>query len=255
MHVGVVLVVVQDAGDIVLGSDQQGGIVQIQNGLEVLVLDGVHLCQLLVHDLLIQNALNLQAQSFQLVVDIAGLETVITDDVGSGLVPHVTGLNDSGQADVAVTGQALCIENSNVLGNQLQVDADFRGSLLDVLAQLKDRYPMAVVSNKPDSAVKPLCNQYFPGLYARGEISGCPRKPAPDMVWAAMESIGVDTCIYVGDSEVDVETAKNANVRCLSVLWGFRDRNILEQAGAAYFCEKTSELIAKLDEMVVLCNG
>ena len=127
--------------------------------------------------------------------------------------------------------------------------------ILDVLAALKTRYPMAVVSNKPDSAVKPLCAQYFPGLYARGEIAGCPRKPAPDSVWAAMEAIGVDTCIYVGDSEVDVETARNAKVKCLSVLWGFRDRDVLEQAGAAYLCENTSELIEKLEEMVVLCNG
>ena len=122
--------------------------------------------------------------------------------------------------------------------------------ILDALAELGKTYPMAVVSNKPDSAVKPLCAQYFPGLYARGESADCPRKPAPDMVFKAMEAIGADRCIYVGDSEVDVLTAQNAGVPCLSVLWGFRDRAELEAAGGTYFCETTKDLIEKLEELI-----
>lgn len=120
----------------------------------------------------------------------------------------------------------------------------------EVLAELGKKYPMAIVSNKPDSAVKPLCRQYFPGLYARGESEDCPRKPAPDMVWKAMAEIGVERCVYVGDSEVDVLTAKNAGVPCLSVLWGFRDRDEIEAAGGAHFCESTDELIEKLEEII-----
>ena len=120
----------------------------------------------------------------------------------------------------------------------------------EVLARLTEKYPMAIVSNKPDVAVKPLCDLHFPGLYARGEIAGCPRKPAPDMVFKAMADIGVETCIYVGDSEVDVETARNAGVKCLSVLWGFRDRNVIEQAGGMYFCEETSRLAEKLEDLI-----
>ena len=122
--------------------------------------------------------------------------------------------------------------------------------ILEALACLKEKYPMAIVSNKPDSAVKPLCQQYFPGMYALGERSDCPRKPAPDMVYKAMADIGVETCIYVGDSEVDVETAKNAGVKCLSVLWGFRDKNVIEQAGGKYFCVTTDQLIEKIEELV-----
>ena len=122
--------------------------------------------------------------------------------------------------------------------------------ILEALACLKEKYPMAIVSNKPDSAVKPLCQQYFPGMYALGERSDCPRKPAPDMVYKAMADIGVETCIYVGDSEVDVETAKNAGVKCLSVLWGFRDKDVIEQAGGKYFCETTDQLIEKIEELV-----
>ena len=122
--------------------------------------------------------------------------------------------------------------------------------ILEALEELGKRYPMAVVSNKPDSAVKPLCEEYFPGIYARGESADCPRKPAPDMVFKAMEAIGVERCIYVGDSEVDVATAKNAGVPCLSVLWGFRDREEIEAAGGIYFCKKTQELAEKLEEVI-----
>ena len=117
------------------------------------------------------------------------------------------------------------------------------------LAILKEKYPIAIVSNKPDTAVKPLCDHYFPGIYARGESADCPRKPAPDMVFKAMEAIGADRCIYVGDSEVDVLTAKNAGVPCLSVLWGFRAREEMEAVGGIHFCETTDQLVKKLEEL------
>ena len=111
-----------------------------------------------------------------------------------------------------------------------------------VLKTLGETYPIAIVSNKPDPAVKALCADYFPGIYALGEAAGCPRKPAADMVFQAMKAIGVERCIYVGDSEVDVLTAKNAGVPCVSVLWGFRDREDLEAVGAEYFCRTPAEM-------------
>ena len=114
--------------------------------------------------------------------------------------------------------------------------------ILEALNQIGTEYPVAIVSNKPDSAVKALCAEYFPGIFALGEHDGCKRKPAADMVFLAMEAIGADDCVYVGDSEVDVATAKNAGVPCLSVLWGFREQAVLEQAGAAYFCAHPEEL-------------
>ena len=124
------------------------------------------------------------------------------------------------------------------------------GGILDALAILKEKYPVAVVSNKPDAAVKALCAEVFPGIYALGEAPDCPRKPAPDMVNKACRAIGVDTCVYVGDSEVDVRTAKNAGVPCLSVLWGFRDREEIEQAGGEFFCETPAELTEKIEEII-----
>ncbi len=121
--------------------------------------------------------------------------------------------------------------------------------ILQALEAVGKHYPMAIVSNKPDKAVKILCKEYFGDIFARGESTDCLRKPKPDMVYKAMEAIGVDTCIYVGDSEVDVLTAQNANVPCLSVLWGFRDKEILEEAGAKYFCSHPDQLLQALDSI------
>ena len=127
--------------------------------------------------------------------------------------------------------------------------------IMEALYALK-KYPLAIVSNKPDAAVKKLCAQYFPGIYAQGEHPGCPRKPSPDMVRIAMEHIGVDRCIYVGDSEVDVLTAHNAAVPCLSVLWGFRDKAEIQAAGESRFCEAPAQMPAMLEEMIKeLDNG
>lgn len=112
----------------------------------------------------------------------------------------------------------------------------------EALAALAEEYPLAVVSNKPDSAAKPLCQEYFGTIFALGERQDIPRKPAPNMVWRAMAAIGVEKCVYVGDSEVDVLTAKNADVPCLSVTWGFRDRDALREAGAAYYCDDPRDL-------------
>lgn len=122
--------------------------------------------------------------------------------------------------------------------------------ILEALEETAKEFPVAIVTNKPDVAVKPLCKTHFPGVYALGESSAYPRKPAPDMVYAAMKAVGAERCIYVGDSEVDVLTAKNAAVPCLSVLWGFRDKETLVEAGATHFCETPAQLLNSLKAMV-----
>ncbi len=118
------------------------------------------------------------------------------------------------------------------------------------LAVLAEKYPLAVVSNKPDRAVKELAKIYFPSLYARGESTDCPRKPAPDMVCKAMEAIGAARCVYVGDSDVDILTAKNAGVPCLSVTWGFREEEELRTAGAKHFCHDPKDLPAAIEKIM-----
>ena len=131
-----------------------------------------------------------------------------------------------------------------------QVETCPYAGIPEALAEVKEVFPVAIVSNKPDNAVKLLCSAYFGDVYALGQSDTCPRKPAPDMVQKAMEAIGAARCIYVGDSEVDVLTAKNAGVPCLSVLWGFRDRETLLAAGAEYFCESPADLLKNLKEMI-----
>ena len=122
--------------------------------------------------------------------------------------------------------------------------------IAEALAILGQKYPLAIVSNKPDAAVKTLCADYFPGIYALGEAADCPRKPAADMVFKAMKAIGVDSCVYVGDSEVDVATAKNAGAPCLAVTWGFRDKEDLLEAGAEHFCGKTEDIVQKIEDII-----
>lgn len=108
----------------------------------------------------------------------------------------------------------------------------------------------AVVSNKPDAAVQELDRLFFRGLTraAVGERPGIRRKPAPDSLLAVMESLGASPAetVYVGDSEVDIITAGNAGVDCVSVLWGFRDRGELEERGASVLVSDAEELWSAL---------
>lgn len=122
--------------------------------------------------------------------------------------------------------------------------------IVAALNGIREKYPVAIVSNKVDSAVKPLCEMFFPGVYALGETPQCPRKPAPDMVYRAMADIGVEKCLYIGDSEVDVTTAANANVECLCVTWGFRDREDLIAAGGKYFCDDPKDLLRMIESIL-----
>ena len=105
----------------------------------------------------------------------------------------------------------------------------------------------AVVSNKADFAVKALATQYFGDLFdmALGEdVTKRPAKPAPDMVYHVLDALGVtaDGAVYIGDSDVDVLTARNAGLPCIAVTWGFRDRACLAQAGATAFADTAKEL-------------
>ena len=108
---------------------------------------------------------------------------------------------------------------------------------------------MAVVSNKPDAVTKELAKKFFPGLPAFGQQDDVPRKPEPQMVWNALETLGVrrERACYVGDSEVDVATAKNAGLPIAAVDWGFRTGEQLRAAGAETIAATTAELLAQLD--------
>ena len=109
--------------------------------------------------------------------------------------------------------------------------------VMELLNALKKQgVKLAVVSNKADYAVKALCEQYFAGIFdeAVGERAGIARKPAPDTVHEVLKNLQIEKAqaVYIGDSEVDVQTARNAEMDCIAVDWGFRDKEVLEEAGA-----------------------
>lgn len=110
----------------------------------------------------------------------------------------------------------------------------------------------AVVSNKFDDAVKGLCDKYFDGLidFCAGENEqlGIRKKPAPDTVLRVLKEFNLssDEAIYVGDSEVDIKTAKNADMDCISVLWGFKNKEFLLNNGAKILISKPDEIFEYL---------
>ncbi len=118
----------------------------------------------------------------------------------------------------------------------------------DMLTELKKRgVKTGVVSNKFDTAVKELCKNYFDGLIivAIGESPNVRKKPAPDSVLKAMKILGAkpENTLYVGDSDVDIQTAKNSNLKSVGVTWGFRDRELLEKEGADFIINTPCELL------------
>lgn len=117
-----------------------------------------------------------------------------------------------------------------------------------VLKELtKRRVQIALVSNKFDLAVKELEKKYFNGIFssAVGECEGIKRKPAPDLVFKAMKIMGAEkeNTVYIGDSEVDIETAGNCETDCISVSWGFRSREELIKSGGKIIIDSPEELL------------
>lgn len=125
--------------------------------------------------------------------------------------------------------------------------------VIGLLKRLKDAGAgMAIVSNKLDAAVKQLNNIYFSDYISvaigENEAYGIRKKPAPDTVFTALRELGAagGEAVYVGDSEVDIATAKNACLPCISVTWGFRDRACLAAHGAECFCDTPQEVWERL---------
>ncbi len=119
--------------------------------------------------------------------------------------------------------------------------------VLPMLRELKKQgLVLALISNKPDSAVQPLMELYFRDLlsFSIGEQPGIARKPEPDMLRLAAKNLNVNLsrCLYVGDTEVDIQTARNTGIDCVCVTWGFRTREELIRAGAEQIAESTEEL-------------
>ena len=127
--------------------------------------------------------------------------------------------------------------------------------VMEVLSALRQTdKAIAIISNKADFAVRTLSEHYFKGLvdFPLGEREGIPRKPAPDMIELVMGALSADPslAVYVGDSEVDVETAKNADMDLVLVDWGFRDREILSPLVEAYPKHRRAVIVSTAEELL-----
>lgn len=121
--------------------------------------------------------------------------------------------------------------------------------IMDMLGELKRRHKrIAVVSNKFYAATQELCHHFFGDSVevAIGERENIRKKPAPDTVMEALRQLGADKegAVYIGDSDVDIDTARNCGLPCISVLWGFRDKDFLLDHGATTFVTEPKQLLA-----------
>ena len=120
--------------------------------------------------------------------------------------------------------------------------------ILPLLQRLKaEGFKLAVVSNKADALMQKICSRFFGGVvdFALGERENIPRKPAPDGVLLALQTLGADAAhtVYVGDSAVDMQTAQNAGLEFAAVSWGYRSRAELEALGIARIADRPADLL------------
>lgn len=144
--------------------------------------------------------------------------------------------------------KCLAIFKENYAQNMYNKTAPYNG-IIEMLSNLKSKgIKIAVVSNKFDLAVKELCKKYFEGFidFAAGEneAQGIKKKPAPDTVISVLNEFNFasEDAVYVGDSDVDIMTAENSKMSCISVTWGFRDEKFLLENGATILINAPSEI-------------
>lgn len=169
--------------------------------------------------------------------------------VGNGVEVLMEKSLPEGRADARFS-EALAFYRRYYENHDRIKTAPYEG-ILPLMDELRRRgVAMAVVSNKQDAAVKPLSRHFFGDrmTLAMGPVPPLRRKPDPDMVWAAIEQLGKrrEECLFVGDSEVDVQTAKNAGVTCVAVTWGFRERSLLESLEPEHIIGRPEELLGLL---------
>jgi len=146
------------------------------------------------------------------------------------------------------TAQVLDVFRDYYSKNSRIQTAPYDGILVSLKLLSQKGYKMAVISNKIDSAVKELNRDFFAEYIpvAIGDREGVKKKPAPDSLYEAMKLLGSkkEECLYIGDSDVDIETAKNAGIPCIGCAWGFRGREFLREHGLdnAWILEKPVDL-------------
>lgn len=197
------------------------------------------------------NTINDLAASVNFALRSVGLPEHSVDDVrrfvGNGVRKLMERAIEGGDSN-PLFDEAYATFRKHYLEHGLDTTEPYPG-IVEMLGRLKaDGKNIAVVSNKFYDATQELVHHFF-GSYvsvAIGERENIRKKPAPDTVIEALRLLGVDKegAVYIGDSDVDVNTAKNVGIPCISVLWGFRDKDFLIENGAKTFISKPEELFS-----------
>ena len=199
------------------------------------------------------NTLESMTYSVNLTLEEMGLSKITKDQcrlfVGNGArVLMEKALKAAGDTDASRIEEGMEIYGRIFDRNCTYHVTPYEG-IPEMLKALKDKgIHLAVLSNKPDRQTVKVVKAIFGEElfdYAQGQKEGIRRKPEPDGVWYLMEQMHVskEECLYIGDSEVDAATGRNAGLETIGVLWGFRDRKTLETAGADDLIDRPDELL------------
>lgn len=199
------------------------------------------------------NTLESMTYSVNLTLEEMGLSKITKDQcrlfVGNGArVLMEKSLKVAGDTDASRIEEGMEIYGRIFDRNCTYHVTPYEG-IPEMLKALKDKgIHLAVLSNKPDRQTVKVVKAIFGEElfdYAQGQKEGIRRKPEPDGVWYLMEQMHVskEECLYIGDSEVDAATGRNAGLKTIGVLWGFRDRKTLETAGADDLIDRPDELL------------
>ena len=198
------------------------------------------------------NTIDDLAASVNHALRTCGMSTYSTDDVrrfvGNGVRKLIERVVPDGEQNPLFEEVLSCFRQHYSQHN-MDHTRPYEG-IPETLQALKERNcRLAVVSNKFQAATQALCRHYFPETIdvaiGEHESEGIRKKPAPDTVLEALAQLGVgkEDAVYVGDSDVDIKTASNSGLPCISVLWGFRDRDFLLAHGATTFVASPEELL------------
>ena len=199
------------------------------------------------------NTLESMTYSVNLTLEEMGLSKITKDQcrlfVGTGArVLMEKSLKAAGDTDASRIEEGMEIYGRIFDRNCTYHVTPYEG-IPEMLKALKDKgIHLAVLSNKPDRQTVKVVKAIFGEElfdYAQGQKEGIRRKPEPDGVWYLIEQMHVskEECLYIGDSEVDAATGRNAGLKTIGVLWGFRDRKTLETAGADDLIDRPDELL------------
>lgn len=204
------------------------------------------------------NTLNAIAHFGNLALDTFGFKPIPTADykryVGDGRTVLIHRMLDSQNADTPENFEKVCrVYDENYEADPLY-DTDAYDGIRDLLSELKRRgVKTGVCTNKPDNVAQDVIRKIFgDGVFDAvcGVIDGFPTKPDPYNALRITEKLAItpDECVFIGDTNVDILTGKNAKMTTIGVLWGFRERDELEEAGAEYIIEHPSEILKIIEK-------